>query len=94
MDKMLFVAWNKRERTTYWVDKDAYSRAHQQGNIIVLEAYEGTYHFDLETKIVTLHNFKDTVVSVLEWCLFEEPFVCVEPRDFSQHDSKKNQGER
>lgn len=93
MEKMLFVAWNKRERKTYWVDRDAYSRARQQGNLIILEAYEGTYRFDLETKIVTLHNFKDSVVPVLEWCLFEEPVGYTEPKDSSQSPSEKNQGE-
>lgn len=54
IQKMLHVVWSEREKVTYYVDKDKYSKAHDLGNVIVLDAFEGTYTFNKTNLVVTL----------------------------------------
>lgn len=60
--KILRVRYNQYEQVDYYLDKDKWSRAHDKGNVITLDAWEGTYTFNKLTKKV----FLDTGVKKLE----------------------------
>ena len=59
---ILKVQWNEAETTSYYVDADSHSRAHNSEHEITLVTYCGTYHFNKNTGKVTL----DTGVEIRE----------------------------
>lgn len=71
--KLLKVRWSESEMTTYYVDADKYSRAHDRRYEITLDSFSGTYHFNKSSKIATLDTGVEIrEVSVLNWELIEE----------------------
>lgn len=66
--KLLVVNWGVGESYRYYIDKDRYSRAHEREDEYILDAYEGTYHFNKATKKVTLDTgVVVRTVAVKDW---------------------------
>lgn len=72
--KMLHIKWTEQEETTYYVDKDNYSKAHDNGETITLNGFSGVYTFNKQTKDVTLDTGTEVrAVIVIGWKFFEAP---------------------
>lgn len=71
--KLLKVRWSEAEQTTYYVDADKYSRAHDRRYEITLDSFSGTYHFNKSSRKVVLDTgVESREVSVMNWELIEE----------------------
>lgn len=65
---LLCVRWSESESASYYVDKDAYSKAHERKDKFILNSYSGTYSFNKATKSVTLDTGVEIrKVNVIEW---------------------------
>jgi hypothetical protein len=72
--KMLHVKWTENEQDTFYVDRDIYSKAHDNGNTVTLKGFSGEYTFDKQTKSVTLDTGTEKrEKTVVSWKIYETP---------------------
>ncbi|MEK3768496.1 hypothetical protein MKY14_08070 [Paenibacillus sp. FSL R5-0887] len=72
--KMIHINWTEQEASIYYVVKDGYSKAHDNGETVTLNGFSGVYTFNKQTKTVTLNTGTEMrEITVTSWKFFEAP---------------------
>lgn len=73
MARLLEVRWSRTESSTYYMDRDKFSKAHNHRDHISLDSFEGTYRFSKIDRSVTLDDgVRIRPIKVLNWTTVDD----------------------